>query len=273
MAKTLAVAAVVVSMIAQDAAFAIKLPIPSATWGNPDQPWGRRRVVTDEDRKQIAAFRSGRMTATYATNFDSPTAFQSDWLAQTDNPSNPQNLSCRRPANVAVGSNGLSLKTLATQDCSKKKWSTGSVWSNFKMNHGFYEARMKIADISGMNNAFWVVTSTYEIDVAEVHYPNQVGISVHNWTGGKDSSVGFRQMLNDNLSADFHDYGVLWTPNGLVMEIDGEPVAAYVTNGSVAGPAQIRFSTALASFAGEVPPNPEGHGMVVKALRVFALSE
>lgn len=78
-------------------------------------------------------------------------------------------------------------------------------------------------------------------------------------------------MLNDNLSADFHDYGVLWTPSGLVVEIDGEPIAAYVTDGSVAGPAQIRFSTALASFAGKVPLNPEGHDMVVKSLRVVAL--
>jgi hypothetical protein len=31
---------------------------------------------------------------------------------------------------------------------------------------------------------FWVVTRGYEIDIAEVHYPGDVGISLHNWTTG-----------------------------------------------------------------------------------------
>ena len=37
------------------------------------------------------------------------------------------------------------------------------------------------------------------------------------------------------------------------IEIDGEPVAGVITNGTVAGLAHIRFSTGLASFAGKVP--------------------
>jgi hypothetical protein len=33
----------------------------------------------------------------------------------------------------------------------------------------------------------------------------------------------------------------------------------------------IRFSTALAPFAGKIPDNPVGHFMVVKSLRVYPL--
>jgi hypothetical protein len=53
------------------------------------------------------------------------------------------------------------------------------------------------------------------------------------------------------------------------FEIDGEPVAAVVTNNSVNTPADVMFSSALI-YAG-VPEHPAGHDMVVKTLRIFAL--
>jgi hypothetical protein len=66
-----------------------------------------------------------------------------------------------------------------------------------------------------------------------------------------------------------NDYGVLWTPTGTIFEIDGEPVAAVVTNNSVNAPADIMFSSALI-YAG-IPNHAEGLDMTVKSLRVFAL--
>ncbi len=253
-----------------DAAFALTLPLPPATWGNPDQPWGRRRDVTAQDREHIAAFRSGHKTPSYATDFRDAAKFQSDWAPQADNPSSL--LACRQPANVSPGNSGLSLKTLPTTACGPaKKWATGTVWSKFTTGYGFYEARIRIADISGINNAFWVVTKGYEIDIAEVHYPGDLGISLHNWTTGKDQSVGFKRVLKDDLSKGFHDYGMLWTPDEIVMEIDGEPVAAIVTHGSVAGELQTRFSTALAPFAGKVPDNPAGHDVIVSWFKFYTL--
>jgi hypothetical protein len=50
-------------------------------------------------------------------------------------------------------------------------------------------------------------------------------------------------VLKDNLSKDFHDYGMWWTPDEIVIEIDGEPVAAIVTYGCVTGELETRFST------------------------------
>jgi len=261
--------ALLLCWVVADAALAVTLPLPPATWGNPDQVWGTRRPVTDKDRETIAEFRSSRHPATYATSFKDAAAFEEDWVRQTDNPGSL--LGCRQPADVVVSGGAMTLKTLATDSCPNKKWATGSVWSKSRMGYGFYEARIKVADITGLNNAFWMVTQKYEIDIAEVHYPNQLGITLHSWSGGKDHSVGFKRILRDNLAADFHDYGVLWTSNELIMEIDGEPVAAIVTNGAVDGSAQVRFSTALATFAGPVPANPVGHDMVVKSFKFVAL--
>ena len=52
--------------------------------------------------------------------------------------------------------------------------------------------------------------------------------------------------------------------------MDGEPVAAVVTDGAIAkGPAVVRFSTIVGEWAGKVPAHPEGHGMSVKSLRIF----
>jgi beta-glucanase (GH16 family) len=81
--------------------------------------------------------------------------------------------------------------------------------------------------------------------------------------------MGWGANFADNLSAGFHDYGVLWTPKEMIFEVDGEPVAAVVTNGSVHPATDIAFSTALI-YAG-IPAHPEGHGASVQSLRIFAL--
>jgi len=54
----------------------------------------------------------------------------------------------------------------------------------------------------------------------------------------------------------------------MIFEIDGEPVAAVVTNDAVNGPDDVMFSSALI-YAG-IPDHPEGHDMVVQSVRVFA---
>jgi len=140
---------------------------------------------------------------------------------------------------------------------------------------------MKIADIKGMNNAFWMNTATrptiedyFEIDVSEVQYSSYDHIGLQEYPANarslvKHTGMGWGANFIDNLSAGFHDYGVLWTPKELIVEIDGEPVAAAVTNNTVIAPANVMFSSALI-YPG-IPGHPEGHDMVVKSARVYAL--
>jgi hypothetical protein len=249
-------------------------PLGPAIWGNPNQPWGVRRSVTDADRALIATYRSGHGQPVLQEDFTHPAELQTLWSLQSDDQSKLK--SCRRPENVVITSNELQLRTLNARDC-QAKWSTGSLISKARQKYGFFEARMKIADISGLNNAFWLVTTDhFEIDVAEVHYPNDVRLTLHNnnnWDTEKDDrshAVGFDSRFADNFSKAYHDYGVLWTPAEIIFEVDGNPIAAIETDGVIQGAADIRFSTAVTEFGGKIPANPAGHDMYVRGLRVFS---
>jgi beta-glucanase (GH16 family) len=258
-------------------------PSGPPTWGSPDRVWGVRRKPTSADRDRIAAFRKGKTKPVYSTNFTDPEDLKSNWILQSDD--NPQLKSCRRPENISVHTGVLKIRTEVATNC-KNRWSTGSMWTNFRQKFGFFEARMKTTDVTGINNAFWMVTDDgFEIDIAEVHYPGTVRTTLHNhndfrqiagdnnWTKGKSDSIGFNNQFKDNFSAAFHSYGVLWTPNEIIYEVDGEPINIIVTKGAIKGAADIRFSTAVMEYAGKIPVHPENHDMTVNSLRVIALPE
>ena len=249
------------------------------TWGSPDQLYGKRRPVTPADRAAIQSYRSGRKPPIFSANFTDSAELQADWRLMSDDGS-----FCRRPSNVEATSGGLRLKTLAAQaDCRNKsvKWSTGSIQSKADYGYGFFEAAIKIADIKGMNNAFWMNTATrpaledyFEIDVSEVQYSSYDHIGLQEYPANalsrvKQTGMGWGATFLDDLSSGFHDYGVLWNPKELIFEIDGEPVAAAVTNNTVIAPANVMFSSALI-YPG-VPDHPEGHDMIVKSVRIYAL--
>ncbi|MGB7193364.1 MAG: glycoside hydrolase family 16 protein [Collimonas pratensis] len=262
--------AAVASTLMSSFALATSLSGP-VTFGSPNQPFGMRRPVSAADRALVGDYRL--MSPTFSTTFSKPGELQSDWTAQTDDLAALK--SCRRPGNVEASNVGARFKTLVAIDC-RARWSTGSIFTKVQYSYGFFEATVKIADIKGMNNAFWLTTQDhYEIDVGEVQYPNYSHIGLQYWPTSKSeehAGVGFGAKFTDNLSYGFHDYGVLWTPKELIFEVDGDPVAALVINGAIKGPANIWLSAALADWAGGgVPDHPEGHGMVVKSLRVIGL--
>ncbi|GLS16996.1 hypothetical protein GCM10007874_00110 [Labrys miyagiensis] len=236
-----------------------------ATWGTPNQPWGTRRPVTAADRALIARYRAGRPAI--ETNFTDPAELRAQWTLQADDRSDLR--SCRQPANVVTTPAGLQLRTTAAPAC-HAKWATGYIISKFKQRYGLFEASLQVANETGVNNAFWLASdAAYEIDVVEAHYPNDAHMTLHNWNPG-GASVGFDSKCACNLAAGFHDYGVLWTPTELIFEIDGEPIAALTRVGGIDKPADVRFATALADFAGKVPDNPVGHHMAVQSLKIFS---
>lgn len=253
--------------------FAQQAKLQKLTWGNPDQPWGVRRPVTDADRKAVALYRSRDIQPVYATNFDDPPKLGNDWLLQSDDDLK----SCRRPENVVAAPGGLQLRTRVATNC-KAKWSTGFIISKRHYKFGYFEAEIKAADIDGLNNAFWLVTEDhFEIDIAELHFPNIDRMTLHNnnnWDTEKDDkvhAVGFDSRFNEDFFRSYHTLGVLWTPTDVIYVVDGEPVAAIRTNNSIRAATDIRFSTALMDYAGKVPDHPEGHHMYVKSLRVLPL--
>jgi len=270
MPKSLLFFAFTVGVMLEIPLFAQQAILEKLTWGNPDQPWGVRRPVTDADRKAITLYRSGNIQPAYATSFDDPQKLSADWLFQSDD----YLQSCRRPENVVAMPGGLQLRTRVASDC-KAKWSTGYIISKQHYGFGFYEATIKAADIDGLNNAFWLVTEDhFEIDIGELHLPNISRMTLHNNNkidGKFPPAVGFDSRFSHYFYSQFHDIGVLWTPTDIVWEVDGEPVAAIHTSNSIHGKTDIRFSTALMDYAGKIPDHPEGHHMYVKSLRWFPL--
>lgn len=251
------------------------------TWGSPDQPYGKRRPITPADRAAIQSYRWGERTPIFATDFGDSSELQNDWNLVSDDATWGTYQSCRRPGNVEVSNAGLRLRILIATDC-HCKWSTAYIVSKAKYSYGFFETRMKIADIKGMNNAFWMTTEDhpqtgdhFEIDVSEAQYPNydHLGLQQYPAKGNQKlqhTGMGWGANFTVDLSAGFHDYGVLWTPTEMIYEIDGEPVAAVVTNGAVHPPTDVALSTAL--IYGGVPEHPEAHDVTVRSIRVFAIS-
>ena len=255
--------------------FAQQAKLQKLTWGNPNQPWGVRRPVTDADRKAVTLYRSGKIQPVYATNFNDSQKLADDWQVQSEDTSNMK--SCRRPENVVTTPGGLQLRTRVATNC-KAKWSTGFIISKQHYKFGYFEAEIKAADIDGLNNAFWLVTEDhFEIDIAELHFPNINRLTLHNnnnWATEKNDAlhaVGFDSRFNEDFFRSYHTLGVLWTPSDVVYVVDGEPVAAIRTNNSIHAATDIRFSTALMDYAGKIPDHPEGHHMYVKSLRVLPL--
>ncbi|GHU71334.1 hypothetical protein FACS189413_12910 [Bacteroidia bacterium] len=105
------------------------------------------------------------------------------------------------------------------------EWTAASVWVKEKFGRNtYYEARFKVTDATGVNNAFWtsVVGSEnlsyknrYEIDVVEAKKLNAGGITCHlawhdwktySYTGGVDIAQGISKTYS---STGFQTWG-LW---------------------------------------------------------------
>jgi hypothetical protein len=94
---------------------------------------------------------------------------------------------------------------------------------------------------------------------------------LHNWATSAGTAVGFDSRFSGDFSKGIQDFGVPWTPADIVFEVDGEPVVAIATPGAISKPVDIRFSTALAAFTGQIPDNPAGRPIYVRSLRVYPL--
>ncbi|MDK4713677.1 glycoside hydrolase family 16 protein [Rhizobium sp. CNPSo 4039] len=241
---------------------------------NQDQPYAKRRPVTEDDRRQIEVYRSAGKTPAYFSDFSDGVRLQSEWDIHTDDMPNLK--SCRQRHNVSSSQNGLTLLTLVSNGCAAK-WSTGQIVSKAKYRYGYFEASMKIADIPGMDNAFWLTTDDhYEIDAVEAFFPNLLTATLHEWWSPatkKHTAVLTSARTEADLSKDFHDYGVLWSPTDIIFAIDGRPFAALTITGAAKAPAKIRLSNALSDNGGEPPQHPEGHNTYIRAVRVLPLPE
>ncbi len=153
------------------------------------------------------------------------------------------------------------------------EWTSAHMFTRtFNQEFGYFEARMRIADADGQNNAFWLTkvddagNAPLELDIAEAHYPTFTTANLHDRTRTPkyDSSSG-NIDTGVNIAESFNLFGLEWTPDVIRWYFNGTVVREFVpgpdfatNNGSF--PLGVRFSTALlpGGFDGDPVQNPDG---------------
>ncbi len=98
--------------------------------------------------------------------------------------------------------------------------------------YGKFEVKMKSVETSGMLSSFFLfydkpdfVTNWNEIDIEILgRYNNEVQFNTITPGNGKRAPHEKRYVLNFNPHEDFHLYGIVWAPDYIAFEVDGEEV-------------------------------------------------
>ena len=150
-------------------------------------------------------------------------------------------------------SSGLNIKlTLA-----KNTWVTGVLASTnsagtkgFSQKYGYFDAMVKMSAGPATWPAFWFESPGNQKQNNEVDIefygstPNQLYYTLHDWSGCGCTVAQAQKTGLPDLTAGFHDYGMLWTPQTVSFYIDGKlswstptpsdlnvPMAMFLDNG------------------------------------------
>lgn len=108
-------------------------------------------------------------------------------------------------------------------------YSSGVITSfdSFQFTYGYVEARIRIPSGQGLWPALWlldVAGGADEIDIVEFlgHEPNTVYMTLHYADeSGEPQGTGDGHYHGADFSADFHTFGVNWSPTEIIWYIDG----------------------------------------------------
>jgi len=179
-------------------------------------------------------------------------------------------LSSRWRENVTVGDSKLKLLTKkeVRPEAPQQNWTTGSICTYkdvFSQCYGYWEASIKINASPGINNAFWMVCSDFEIDIVEAHYMNIVN-STYHYTGKAESE---KYHTEYDLSDDFHTYALEWNEKELIYFFDGKEIAR-MENVNAHQPVFPFFSSAVLNWAGAIDEEKgDGCTMEVEWIRIY----
>jgi beta-glucanase (GH16 family) len=120
-------------------------------------------------------------------------------------------------------------KRTATYAGQTFQYASGVLCSVHEQTYGYFEARLQVPAGQGMWPAFWLLgttsaTGVNEIDVHEIlgNEPTRVYETIH-W--GTDYNAGHMSdgtnWVGPDFSADFHVFGLEWSPDAVVWTIDG----------------------------------------------------
>ena len=158
------------------------------------------------------------------------------------------------------------------------EYESGLLRSTQTFYYGYFEARVKTPSAKGTWPAFWLaadrdrdgdIQHPPEIDIFDNANNGKDSTSSMVWFGGVADKETKRQggelvwadpavnkgeyqyyQAGKDLSADWHVYGLLWTPKEITLWLDGKRIAtrkySWVSNaGVLAGPAHVLFNLAV----------------------------
>ncbi|WP_332816239.1 glycoside hydrolase family 16 protein [Ramlibacter sp.] len=118
-------------------------------------------------------------------------------------------------------------------DTSKGAWwdsqSVRDARGGFEQKYGYWEARVRIPKDKGLWPAFWLtggITSTSngkmgELDIFECVGDGKIHQTAHDWWASSHPYETKGYVAPFDYSADFHTYGLLWTPTEIAWYVDG----------------------------------------------------
>ena len=191
-------------------------------------------------------------------------------------------LSSRWPENVEVKDGDIKLLN-KKENRGGQEYTTANIWVKpevFRQSYGYWEARYKIADSTGVNNSFWMITQViripddtykFEIDVNEGKFPNIIDTNYHNSSTGTAVASGVRTLAQYVLSEDYHTYGLKWNEKELIYYFDGKEIDRKA-NVNAHIPLFPYLSTAITEHSGQ-PEQSGGTAMEVDYVRVWQYNE
>lgn len=161
----------------------------------------------------------------------------------------------------------------------------------FENSFGYYEAKIKFPQISGMWGAFWLMSQTQgiltdagtigtEIDIVESIFSDkkQYNAALH-WDGYGDRHKGMGtddvKLPVDIYDGGFHTFAFDWSPNEYIFYVDDiefwrcDGGADFNNCGINQNPNYIKLSVEGAEWAGLLPSGFTGDEMLVDYVRVY----
>jgi beta-glucanase (GH16 family) len=203
--------------------------------------------------------------------------FAPNWSIENGAPdARPYMLSSRWRENIDADSGNCRLKQ-RMETRNDKPFTSGHMWTKKLFTYGYYEARIRYSQASGIDNAFWLMAAdarrpgqiTCEIDVLEGTYPNVAMANLHVTDDNGQRAKPTRGPETSDYTDGFHTFAVLWTEDLIRWYWDGK-VVREERNHPCHAPLAVRLSTAvIRDYWGPVTRRIDGTSMDVDYVRVY----
>lgn len=217
---------------------------------------------------------SDKWELVWADEFSSPQDIDINWTAENKAPSHI--LSSRWRENATIKRGKLYLNN-RKESKGGRMWTSASLTCKEMFKYGYFECRMKISGSDGINNSFWMYQSnakmgnSFEIDIAEAHYPNIIQTNIHdlgNQTEHYNKQYAKKTIANGNLYNKFHIYAMDWNKDSISFYFDGKLIRT-IENQFCQDSAYLILGTAVLEWAGKITDAIDKTHMVVDYVRVY----